>query len=215
MLTWADASGVDCIIAAVIYLKTQDRWYHCYMKVPDHIMSQFLAREDHEIQGQELLGVILAYYSFRHWVAGTYWTIFCDNSSVLNMVLGGAAGASAGDLNTIVGKLWLQLVVDDTRLPECHQRQTSQMDPPEISSSSSATRRAHWWQQCFHHGWMTFRLSSELQRRGQVRDTEPMRRKITFEQLCRKVVVWQLGLKWSLSAFANISALGVRTKSCT
>ena len=79
LLTWADASGVDCIIEAVIYVKTQDRWYHCYMKVPDHIMSQFLAREDHEIQGQELLGVILAYHSFRHvcWLWSVRDRFFC------------------------------------------------------------------------------------------------------------------------------------------
>ena len=42
--------------------------------------------------------------------------MFCDNSGALNVVLGGAAGATASDFNTIVGKLWLQLVADDTEI---------------------------------------------------------------------------------------------------
>ena len=110
IVTWADASGEGRKIAAVAWNAETDEMQHTWMVVPQELLQAFLPRNDHEIQAQELLGVLLAFATFSHLITNNYWTVYCDNQAVLNQVLNGCAGASAGDLNAICGHLWLDIV---------------------------------------------------------------------------------------------------------
>ena len=101
------------MVAAVAYFPLTKTWFHTKFQAPHWLMEQFLPRNDNEIQAKEFLGVLLAYATFNDMLLGQFWTIFCDNTSVHNLVLNGCAGITAGDLNMVAGKLWLSLVKDD------------------------------------------------------------------------------------------------------
>ena len=68
-----------------------------WMKVPEELLQAFLPRCDHEIQAQEMLGILLALSTFESELENSYWTVYCDNQAVLNQVLNGNAAAAAGE----------------------------------------------------------------------------------------------------------------------
>ena len=111
VVTWADASGAEAKVAAVMWSAEEQCWYHTWCVVPRSLLNLFLVRGDNDIMAEELLAVVLAMTTFDEYIDGQFWTIFCDNQAVLNIFLNGAAAAAAGDLNGVTGKLWMEIVV--------------------------------------------------------------------------------------------------------
>ena len=111
VVTWADASGAEAKVAAVMWSHQRQRWYHTWCVVASELVNLFLVRGDNDIMAEELLGVVLAVGTFQKDIDGQFWTICCDNQAVLNTFLNGVAAAAAGDLNVVTGQIWMEIVV--------------------------------------------------------------------------------------------------------
>ena len=81
--TWANASGAEAKVAAVMWSHQCQRWYHTWCVVPSELLNLFLLRGDNDIMAEEL-GVVFALGTFQKDIDGQFWTICCDNQAVLN-----------------------------------------------------------------------------------------------------------------------------------
>ena len=79
VVTWADASGAEANVAAVMWSHQRQRWYHNLCVVPGDLLNLLLMRGDNDIMAEELLGVVLALGTFQKDIDGQFWTFFCDN----------------------------------------------------------------------------------------------------------------------------------------
>jgi hypothetical protein len=103
--TWSDAAGVSRWVAAVAEVDGKFLWTR--VRTPDCIWDQLLERGDQQIGVQEMLGVALAWGTFRSRLHGALWTAYVDNQGVLGAILKGGSGAP--EVNMAVGHLWLDL----------------------------------------------------------------------------------------------------------
>ena len=67
-------------------------WYHTLWEAPEAMLQKLVHRSDHQIQAQELLGVILALHTFMICLKGGLFTISGDNET-------GSNGTSRGMLD--------------------------------------------------------------------------------------------------------------------
>ena len=75
------------------------------MRTPQFILDQLLPRGDEQIGFQELLGVLLAAFTFGHLLRGSLWTAFIDNDGVMLALTAGGGGSD--EVHYAIGRLWL------------------------------------------------------------------------------------------------------------
>ena len=102
LISWQDASGESRRIGSV--LRSQEEYMYTFWDTPESLWARLLPRRDHQIQVQELLGVILTYATFREKLSGAYWTAFVDNQSVEKALIKAAGGNT--ETNELIGRLW-------------------------------------------------------------------------------------------------------------
>ena len=102
---WTDAAGASRWLAAVIHLDGRFLWTR--VKLPLEIWEQFLAREDEQIGGQELMAVPLLLATFEHLIRGSLMTLAIDNLGVVGGLIAGRG--SAADHNAAIAQVWLDI----------------------------------------------------------------------------------------------------------
>ena len=105
VVTWSDAAGESKWVAAVLWHKQQ--LFFTRMQTPTQLWELLLDRGDHQIQFQELLGILLVWGTFCHVLKGAAWLAFVDNNTVLHALLKGGGGGPESHM--CVGRLWLEL----------------------------------------------------------------------------------------------------------
>ena len=83
------------------------RWYYTTLVVPDSVWAQLLPRRDDQIMMQEYLAIPLLLATFSGILQSNLLLLAVDNQSVLGAMTSGSAGAE--DLNTGIGKTWLEV----------------------------------------------------------------------------------------------------------
>ncbi len=76
---WTDASGVSRWLCGVLH--TRYGWLWTSMQIPQAVWDQLLDREDHQIQYQEFLAIVLAVETFD--IADAMVLGFVDNLSLI------------------------------------------------------------------------------------------------------------------------------------
>ena len=105
VVTWSDAAGESKWVAAVIWHNQQ--FLFTRMQTPAQLWKLLLDRGDHQIQFQEVLGLLLAWGTFCPLLKGAAWLAFVDNNTVLHALLTGGGGGPESHM--CVGRLWLEL----------------------------------------------------------------------------------------------------------
>ena len=117
-MSWTDACGETKKVCSVFF-DGEEFWYTVWV-VPDEVLARLLPRGDLYIGFEELVGIVLAYTTFRRFLKGCLWTSFQDNMGVLLAVLKGSAGPTALDYNAVIGQFWLSLALDQVGF-QCHR----------------------------------------------------------------------------------------------
>ena len=97
---WTDASGVRRWLCGVLH--TNGGWFWTSMQVPQEVWDQLLDREDHQIQYQEFLAIVLAVETFG--IADAMILGFVGNNSVLAAIPKGSSRNPEVALG--IAKLW-------------------------------------------------------------------------------------------------------------
>jgi hypothetical protein len=97
---WTDASGVSRWLCGVLH--TRCGWLWTSMQLPQLVWDQLLDREDHQIQYQEFLAIVLAVETFD--IADAMILGFVDNNSVLAAIPKGSSRNPEVALG--IAKLW-------------------------------------------------------------------------------------------------------------
>ena len=103
--SWSDASGMDRIIAVIV--KADSAWYWTRLQVPLSWMESLIPRGDNHIGALELIAPVLALGTWPQLFVDSLWSAFIDNEGALGALLKGTC--LAADMNEIVGRLWLNL----------------------------------------------------------------------------------------------------------
>jgi hypothetical protein len=97
---WTDASGISRWLCGVLH--TNCGWFWTSMQVPQEVWDQLLDREDHQIQYQEFLAIVLSVETFG--IADAMVLGFVDNNSVLAAIPKGSSRNPEVALG--IAKLW-------------------------------------------------------------------------------------------------------------
>ena len=103
--TWTDASGVDRMVAAVLY--ADNRWKYTFVQVSTEFLESLLPRGDKYIGLLELLAPVLAIGTWPEEFVDRIWSAWIDNQGVLHSLVKGSS--LSVEMNAIVGNLWLHL----------------------------------------------------------------------------------------------------------
>ena len=101
---WSDATGAGRKIAFFAHHPVTG-WTWSSWSPPEEVYLALLARDDHNIQYQELAGVAMALATLSDQARDSRVTFWQDNQAILGALIAG--GGNQPEVNAVVGRTWL------------------------------------------------------------------------------------------------------------